>query len=106
VPGNRHESRHSWSHLTPVVRAVAFEITNHHHHHRSPQVPFYELIPDPKSPQMPSALLCFLLALIPPLWERWVAIPRLRHWDQHYASKEELTLAAAANAAAGWPGQL
>ena len=30
--------RHSWNHLTPVVRAAALEITNHAHHHRSPAI--------------------------------------------------------------------
>lgn len=102
VPGTRYDRRHSWSHLSPLVRAVAFEITNHAHHHMSPQVPFYRLIPDRQAPQMPSALLCFLAALIPPLWVHYIARPRLQHWDAHFATPEERALAAEANAAAGW----
>jgi alkane 1-monooxygenase len=103
APGTRYDRRHTWSHLTPVVRAVAFEITNHAHHHMSPQVPFYALEPDPSAPQMPSALICFLAALVPPLWTRLIAMPRLRDWDRRFATPEERALATAANAAAGWP---
>lgn len=103
VPGTPHERRHTWSHLSPVVRSVAFEITNHAHHHMHPTVPFHALVPDPSAPQMPSAMLCFLAALIPPLWERHIAIPRLRDWDERHATPDERTLAAEANAAAGWP---
>ena len=102
LPGTRYERRHTWSHLSPVVRAVGFEITNHAHHHMNPQVPFYALVPDPDAPQMPSALLCFLAALVPPLWVRVIAKPRLRHWDEHFASEDERILAAVANATAGW----
>ncbi|MFO0761668.1 MAG: alkane 1-monooxygenase [Byssovorax sp.] len=101
--GTRYERRHTWSHLTPVVRAVAFEITNHAHHHMNPQTPFHALEPDPGAPQMPSALLCFVSALIPPLWTRLIAMPRLEDWDRRYATAEERALAARANAAAGWP---
>jgi xylene monooxygenase subunit XylM len=103
APGTRFQRRHSWSHLTPVVRAAAFEITNHAHHHMDPSVRFHALVPDAEAPRMPSALVCLLAALIPPVWERWIAIPRLRHWDEHFATPEEHVLAAEANRAARWP---
>jgi alkane 1-monooxygenase len=103
APNARYARRHTWSHLTPLVRAAALEITNHAHHHMNPDVPFYALTPDPEAPQMPSALLCFLAALVPPLWEHLIAMPRLRDWDERFATPEERALAAAANAAAGWP---
>jgi hypothetical protein len=86
-----------------VVRAAAFEITNHAHHHMDPNVRFHALVPDAEAPRMPSALVCLLAALIPPVWERWIAMPRLRHWDEHFATPEELVLAAEANRAARWP---
>jgi hypothetical protein len=44
-----------------------------------------------------------LLPLVPPVFERVIAMPRLRDWDSRYATPEEQALAAAANAAAGWP---
>ncbi|MFT3771847.1 MAG: alkane 1-monooxygenase [Minicystis sp.] len=103
APGTRYDRRHTWSHLTPVVRAAGLEITNHAHHHMNPDVPFHALIPDPTAPQMPSALLCFMAALVPPVWERWIAMPRLKDWDMRHASPAEKALAREANAAAGWP---
>jgi fatty acid desaturase len=103
APDTRYQRRHTWSHLSPVVRAAGLEITNHAHHHMHPEVPFYDLVPDPTAPQMPSALLCFLAALVPPIWTRFIAMPRLRRWDELYASAGERELAAAANRAAGWP---
>jgi len=106
VPGSRHATRHTWSHLSPVVRAVSFEITNHAHHHMDQGVPFHRLHPDPQAPQMPSIVLCFLAALVPPVWFRFIAMPRLRQWDLSFATPEERALAAKANAAAGWPDWL
>jgi toluene methyl-monooxygenase len=106
APGTRYDRRHTWSHLTPVVRAIGFEITNHAHHHMSPQVPFYALEPDPTAPQMPSALVCFVVALVPPLWTRLIAMPRLKEWDERFATPVERELASAANRAAGWPDWL
>jgi alkane 1-monooxygenase len=103
APDARFHRRHTWSHLTPVVRAASFEITNHAHHHMDPTVRFHELVPDAAAPRMPSALLCLLAALVPPVWERWIAMPRLRHWDEHFATPDELALAADANRAARWP---
>jgi alkane 1-monooxygenase len=103
APDTRFHRRHTWSHLTPLVRAAAFEITNHAHHHMDPNARFHELVPDAAAPRMPSALLCLLAALVPPIWERWIAMPRLRQWDEQHATPEELRLAAAANRAARWP---
>lgn len=106
APGTPYGRRHTWSHLSPVVRAAGFEITNHAHHHMNPNVRFYALEPDPTAPQMPSALVCFLAAMVPPLWVKLIAIPRLKDWDARYATPEERKLAAAANAKAGWPDWL
>lgn len=50
-----------------------------------------------------AAALGLVGGLVPPLWERWIAMPRLRHWDDQFATSEELVLAADANRAAGWP---
>jgi alkane 1-monooxygenase len=44
-----------------------------------------------------------MVGMIPPLWFRYIAMPRLRDWDQRFASTEERELARAANARAGWP---
>ena len=52
---------------------------------------------------MPSLFLCFLLGLVPPLWENLVAKPKLKDWDLQYATPGERKLAMEANKNAGWP---
>jgi toluene methyl-monooxygenase len=97
---------HSWNHLTVLDRALAYEITTHSEHHLDADAEFWRLEPHPEAPQMPSIILCFIVSMIPPVWHRWIAMPRLRHWDLHYASPAERKLAAEANARAGWPSWL
>jgi len=103
VPDSPIELHHAWNHLGAIVRPVAMEITTHIEHHFDSRYKFYELKPRPEAPQMPSAIVCFVCALIPLLWERAIAKPRLRHWDEHFASPAERELAMAANRTAGWP---
>lgn len=103
VPGAPIELHHAWNHLGAIVRPVAMEITTHIEHHFDSRYKFYELKPRPEAPQMPSAILCFVCALVPPLWERLIARPRLRDWDERFASLAEKELAMEANRKAGWP---
>ncbi len=103
VEGAPVQLHHAWNHLGPIVRPLGAEITNHIHHHLDSYRRFYELPPEPRSPQMPSLFLCFLLGLVPPLWFAWVAKPRLRDWDRRFATPAERVLAMKANARAGWP---
>lgn len=103
VPGSPIELHHAWNHLGAIVRPLAMEITTHIEHHFDSRHKFYELKPRPEAPQMPSAILCFVCALIPQLWEKTIAKPRLRYWDEHFASPAERELAMAANRRAGWP---
>lgn len=94
---------HAWNHLGRIVRPLGLEITNHINHHLDGHTKFYALRPEPDAPQMPSLFLCLFLGLIPPLWFRLVAKPRLKAWDRDFASPAERRLAMAANARAGWP---
>ncbi|WP_420468218.1 alkane 1-monooxygenase [Panacagrimonas sp.] len=94
---------HAWNHLGAIVRPLGVEITNHIHHHLDGYKKFHELPPEANAPQMPSLFLCFFLGLIPPLWHALVAKPRLRNWDERYATPAERKLAMQANARAGWP---
>jgi len=95
------QRRHTWNHLTPFVRILALEITNHAGHHEDPYKPFYRLTPDRDGPKQPHFLLCILMALVPPLWFA-VIKPRLRDWDERYATPKEQQLARLANRQAGW----
>lgn len=100
TPG-RFEERHTWNHLTPFVRILALEITNHAGHHEDSYKPFYALRPRSTGPQQPPFLICLLLAFVPPLWYKMIR-PRLAHWDEHYATPQERELAEVENERAGW----
>ena len=98
--------QHVWNHLSTVTRTAAFEITNHCEHHLDAYVPYYRMCPDADGPRMPSGFLCFLVALVPPLWNRLILWPRLRDWDFRHATPAERELAREANRRAGWPDWL
>ncbi|MDY6930190.1 MAG: alkane 1-monooxygenase [Pseudomonadota bacterium] len=94
---------HAWNHMGMVVRPLGCEITNHINHHLDGYTRFYDLRPEKEAPQMPSLPMCFVLGLIPPLWENLVAKPKLKDWDLRYATPSERKLAMEANKKAGWP---
>jgi toluene methyl-monooxygenase len=100
--GKPFEERHAWEHRKAFSRVAGLEITTHAHHHFDSYVPFYELKPSKIDNRMPSILVCFLMALIPPLWYRFVK-PKLKKIDLTYATPEEQRLAKIANERAGWP---
>lgn len=106
VPGAPIANRHSWNHLHPISRILSWEITNHFEHHLDPLKPYYALKPDPKGVLLPSVFVCFVSALIPPIWHRMVIMPALKEWDLRLASPEERKLAREANRNAGWPDWL
>lgn len=103
VPGAPIRRHHAWNHLGRIMRPVGLEITNHMDHHFDSRHQFFELTPRVDGAQMPSAFLCFVCALVPPLWEKTIAQPRLRHWDTHFASPAERIMAMEQNLRAGWP---
>lgn len=103
VPGTPIRHYHAWNHLGRVIRPLGFEITNHMNHHFDSRYKFHELVPRTDGAQMPSALLCFLCALVPPIWTKYLAKPRLQDWDARFATPEEQRLAMESNRKAGWP---
>ena len=103
VAGRPIARRHLWNHLGLFTRVIAFEITNHADHHLDSYIPYYKLKPDTTAIKMPNVFLCFLTALIPPLWHNMIIKPALKVWDQKFASAEERELARQQNRAAGWP---
>ncbi len=95
--------RHLWNHLGWFSRTVAFEITNHADHHLNSYQVYYKLVPHKEAIPMPSVFVCFLSALIPPLWHEVIIKPALKRWDLEFATAEERQMAARANEKAGWP---
>lgn len=103
VDGKPVARRHLWNHLGYFTRAVAFEITNHADHHLDSYIPYYKLKPDTTAIKMPNVFLCFLTALVPALWNRFIIKKALQEWDLRLASSEEREIARQQNLAAGWP---
>jgi hypothetical protein len=95
--------RHLWNHLGWFSRTMAFEITNHADHHLNSYQVFYKLVPHKEAIVMPSVFVCFLSALIPPLWHEAIIKPALKRWDAEFATAEERAIARKQNQAAGWP---
>lgn len=95
--------RHLWNHLGWFSRTMGFEITNHADHHLNSYQVYYKLVPHKEAIPMPSVFVCFLSALIPPVWHEMIIKPALKRWDLEFANAEERKLAAEQNKAAGWP---
>lgn len=106
VEDSKYNEQHIWNHLAPMSRIMSFEISNHNDHHMDSYLPFYRLKAKVDGPRMPSLFLCFLVSLVPPMWFKYIAKPRLRNWDLHHATDDERELAREANRNASWPDWL
>lgn len=102
VKGHPIGKRHVWNHLGWFSRTVAFEITNHADHHLNSYEVFYKLKPHKEAIVMPSVFVCFLAALIPPIWHNFIIKPALAKWDLEFANADERALAIEKNNKAGW----
>ena len=97
-PDTPVQPRHSWNTNKRATSWTMFNLNRHSHHHAQGEVPFHELKPMPEAPVMLGGYLTtLLLTLVPPLW-RTLMRSKLQEWDRHYATPEERTLAAAAEA--------
>lgn len=92
---------HSWNTNKRVSSWAMFNLTRHSHHHAQGQLPYHQLAPYPNAPQMIGGYLStFVLTLIPPLWHR-LMLPKLQHWDAHFATPAEYQMAQQANQKSG-----
>jgi NAD(P)H-flavin reductase/ferredoxin len=97
------QPRHSWNTNKRVSSWTMFNLTRHSHHHAQGEVPYQDLRPYPNAPMMINGYLTtIIVALVPPVWHRLMT-PKVLAWDRDYASAEERSLAAAANARSGRP---
>jgi hypothetical protein len=95
------QPHHSWNTNKRVSSWAMFNLTRHSHHHAQGQLPYHQLSPYPHAPQMIGGYLStFVLTLIPPLWHQ-LMLPKLQHWDAHFATAIEYQLAQQANANSG-----
>ena len=101
-PAQPVQPRHSWNTNRRISSWALFNLTRHSHHHAQGEVPYQDLQPYPNAPMMIGGYLTTIsVALIPPLWHRWMT-PKVMAWDRDYANAAERELAAQASVRAGW----
>lgn len=92
VPGAPVEPKHSWNTNRRVSSLILFSLTRHSAHHEKGDLPFWVLNPYPQAPEMPFGYLTTIyICMIPPLWYK-IINPKLKEWDEKFASKDELKL--------------
>jgi hypothetical protein len=103
VPGTKVEPRHSWNANQRISGYVLYNLTRHSNHHAEGDAPFWRLSPYPDSPMMKYGYLTMIVfTMVPPLYRKMM-IPKLKDWDQRFATPAERKLAQEANAASGIP---
>ncbi len=92
VPNAKVEPKHSWNTNRRISSLLLFSLTRHSAHHEKGDLPFWALDPYKDAPEMPFGYLTTIyVCLIPPLWYK-IIHPKLKQWDEKFASKEELEL--------------
>ena len=100
-PNTPVQPYHSWNSNKRISSWATFNLTRHSDHHARTNEYYYNLKPYPDAPMMIGGYLSTIfVTLIPPLWH-WLMIPKLKHWDQRYASVAELRLVKQANRGSG-----
>lgn len=86
---------HSWNANHFVSNAFLFHLQRHSDHHANAGRRYQSLRHFDESPQMPAGYeAMILLALVPPLWRKWID-PRLDAWkEEYYSEKEDFKMAA------------
>ncbi len=99
--GKTWEPRHSWCTTTAFSDMLFFEIGRHSDHHAQGETEFWKL-KSLGAPNMGKGYLpMFVLALIPPLWHRYMKHV-LAEWDEKYASEGERQIAEKINEQIGY----
>jgi hypothetical protein len=104
VPTEPVKPHHSWNCNHLVSGVFTYNLTRHSHHHADAQVPFQDLQSYYDQPEMPGGFTtAYLTTLIPPLWQKRIT-PKLKEWDERFASAAERNLASEANRVSHWSG--
>lgn len=99
--GKPFAPRHSWCTTTAFSDMLFFEIGRHSDHHDRGETEFWNL-KSLGAPNMGKGYLpMFVLALIPPLWHRYMKYV-LAEWDEKYATEGELQIAKRINQEVGY----
>ncbi len=92
APGNRVETKHSWDSYKFCSSGVLYNLPFHSEHHKNAAKRYWQIGTNTTAPELPHGYLTMVIvAWIFPVWKRLIH-PRLRYWDEHRASPEELQL--------------
>lgn len=92
VPGKQIKPHHSWNSNHKMSTYLMFNLNRHSHHHANGRLAYWDLQPMPDAPMLPFGYLTLIfIAGFPPLWNK-VMEPKLKEWDEKFATEEELEL--------------
>lgn len=98
--GKQITVRHTFSDNSWMSNLLMYNLGRHGHHHTEP-LPFYELKAYPDMPKTPySYITMAAISMVPPLFYK-VMVPKLKDWDEKYATPAERELTARQNAVSG-----
>jgi alkane 1-monooxygenase len=95
------EERHSWDADTFLTSRAFIEIGRQGDHHVRGETRFWDLEPSAAPNYGLGYFTLLVIALIPPLWTRFVR-PKLADWDRKSATPGERSIAAQINQRIGW----
>jgi alkane 1-monooxygenase len=80
---------HSWNSNYLLTNLMLFQLQRHSDHHENPKRRYQSLVHYDESPQLPGGYASmFLLALVPPLWFKWID-PLVAQHQQKLAAKRQ-----------------
>ena len=101
-PGTPILPRHSWNTNKRISSIFLYNLTRHSSHHENASLDYWELKAYPDAPEMPGGYLSsvYLVLFTPWIYYRIMA-PKLKDWDDNFASTEERKLAQIQNQNSG-----
>lgn len=61
----------SWEDNCPIANCLTLNINYHSHHHITPNLPYFALAWDSRSPRLPASyMIMFMVAVFPPFWRK------------------------------------
>ena len=90
--------KHSWNTNKKISSFFLYNLTRHSSHHENASLEYWELKAYPEAPEMPGGYLSSVyLVLFAPWIYHKIMVPKLKDWDDNYASNDERELAQIQN---------
>jgi len=95
VPDTPVYPRHSWNSNDVISSLLLYNVTRHSAHHEKSNLKFWELDSYPDAPTMPYGYLTMLyIAVFAPYYFHYIMKPKLKEWDESFASDAERQIVA------------